>query len=826
MNWKNVKLIFLREVRDQLRDRRTLFMVAVLPLLLYPSLGVGMLQMTTTFTAQERTVLILGAADLPPPPLLNPERPDRFSPEFFDSETDASVLRVITEKILSEPFDKSRSMEQQQKERAFVKEALAHRADLEKLGTIARARHRAKDEALRLSYAGTDQAQALQASQQEILRLELEEALLKVAIDAWFLSAPVEVMVVVPVGFAKNLEDANRDLATGSSNDARINEIEAMARPVILQNSADEKSQIASRRIKTALQEWESRLRDARLELAGLPRSLSSPVDATSIDIAAKDDIASNLWSKMFPALLVMMGMTGAFYPAIDLGAGEKERGTMETLLISPARRSEIVVGKFLTVLVFSLSTAFLNMVSMGFTGKYAMAAMGGAGIGGGFSLPPVISLVWVVILAIPLCAMFSATSLACAMFARSSKEGQYYLTPLLMVTMGLTMYCLSPAIEIMPYYSILPVAGPALLLKALLHSGTPLSEIVGYFVPVIGSSIFYSIIALQWAISLFDREEILFRESERFDLGLWIKHVLRDKDPIPSRAMAALCFVVIVLSQFAMLSTMQHQMLEYKKLGAAGYVGVLQLQAIYLFGTVGAPPLLMAVLLTSHFRRTLKLYWPKWRYLAIGVILPITIQPVALELMQSLDWFFPKIPDAANEFMQTLTDPNIPIWWPLFAVALAPAICEELAFRGFILSGLQSNPRKRFWPPIIVSALLFGVIHMIAHQVFNAGLLGVVIAILAVRSRSILPGMIFHFIFNGLQVVQSRAPAEMFQSNEMKFLFIYENGSPRCGTFLLAICGLLSIGMVTWLIKTPTDAPEQSRRESDLTAERVPEAD
>ncbi len=66
MTWKNIKLIFLREVRDQLRDRRTLFMVAVLPLLLYPALGVGMMQMTLTFTEQTRTVVVLGADDLPP----------------------------------------------------------------------------------------------------------------------------------------------------------------------------------------------------------------------------------------------------------------------------------------------------------------------------------------------------------------------------------------------------------------------------------------------------------------------------------------------------------------------------------------------------------------------------------------------------------------------------------------------------------------------------------------------------------------------------------------------------------------------------------------
>ena len=72
-----------------------------------------------------------------------------------------------------------------------------------------------------------------------------------------------------------------------------------------------------------------------------------------------------------------MMSLTGAFYPAIDLCAGEKERGTMETLLISPASRSEIVLGKFLTVMLASVMTALLNLVSMGLTGLQLAAQVG-----------------------------------------------------------------------------------------------------------------------------------------------------------------------------------------------------------------------------------------------------------------------------------------------------------------------------------------------------------------------------------------------------------------------------------------------------------------
>ena len=126
------------------------------------------------------------------------------------------------------------------------------------------------------------------------------------------------------------------------------------------------------------LQSWERRILQAELKAASLPETLPTPIQIEDVDLAAREQLSANLWSKLFPALLVIMALTGAFYPAIDLCAGEKERGTMETLLICPASRTEIVLGKFLTVLLFSVTTALLNLSSLGFTGKYMVSLAGG----------------------------------------------------------------------------------------------------------------------------------------------------------------------------------------------------------------------------------------------------------------------------------------------------------------------------------------------------------------------------------------------------------------------------------------------------------------
>ena len=171
-----------------------------------------------------------------------------------------------------------------------------------------------------------------------------------------------------------------------------------------------------------------------------------------------------------------MMSLTGAFYPAIDLCAGEKERGTMETLLISPASRAEIVMGKFLTVVLASMMTALLNLVSMGLTAMQLAGQVGGdgpararAGRGGHGAPPSLASAVWMVLLLIPLSVFFSAVCLALAVLARSMKEGQYYMTPLYLICLPLIFLTLAPGIELNLFYSLVPITGVSLLLRALI---------------------------------------------------------------------------------------------------------------------------------------------------------------------------------------------------------------------------------------------------------------------------------------------------------------------------------------------------------------------
>ncbi len=155
---------------------------------------------------------------------------------------------------------------------------------------------------------------------------------------------------------------------------------------------------------------------------------------------------------------------------------------------------------------------------------------------------------------------------------------------------------------------------------------------------------------------------------------------------------------------------------------------------------------------------------------------------------------------------MKSMSSDDLPLWLPLLAFAVTPAICEELAFRGFILSGLQRTHRYRL--AAVMSSIAFGIVHMIPQQVFNATLLGLVLAALALRSGSLIPGVIFHLIFNGTQVIASRMLNDPKNLDAMKRWGIYEAdavaAAPQFTWGVLAGCVVLAAPMLMWLVGGP----------------------
>lgn len=834
MSWKNIRLIFLREVRDQLRDRRTLFMITILPVLLYPMLGLGLVEMMLTFSEQRRTVVILNADQLPESPaLLNA---DGIVAEWYaDGQKDADRLRVITDRSWAGPATAAAAVTSaphtvtgaphtatdapltatdapltatdnglRPGERPAAQLLTAAR----ELSSLVRQLQQQEDAAQadlptdthssaeRQRRQSLPAARNLAARHPEISRLQSE-------INRQLELSGIQVLLLVPDGYQAALQTLQQQITSRSADDPA-----ATPDPIlVVRNSADDKSVVAAARVRDALQRWEDDLRASSFTAAALPEALQHPARLRWIEVAREEQVSASVWSKLFPAMLVIMALTGAFYPAIDLGAGEKERGTMETLLISPAKRVELVLGKFGTVLVFSIGTALLNLLSLGLTGQHIAGAMGG-GQPGTVSLdfPGFAALAWLLILLVPLAALFSALCLALATFARSTKEGQYYLTPLLMVVMGLTMFCLSPAVEMTPLYSVLPVLNVALLLKGLLLTSAQSSSLMVYAIPVLISSIGYSMLALWWAIELYNSEDVLFREAEKLDLRLWLKQLLRTKDAVPAFPEAVFCFIVILLLQFVAMSSLQPDLTS-----ANAGQDMLRIMVIQQLVMIACPAVFMGVLLTTSLRATFRLRRPSPTALLLGIGLAVVAHPLSVELSQFLvrHQVFPPLPPGAAQVLQLLRSDEQPVWLLLVVFGLTPAICEELAFRGFILSGLARGGRLAI--AVVISSLFFGIIHMIPQQAFNAALLGLVLGLLAIYSRSLFPAMAFHLVNNVLATLHAGGLSwivadEVFLSRDAEHSLRYE--AP-----LLILCAVAGFLMVLHMIRIVIRDQDRRRR-------------
>ena len=193
----------------------------------------------------------------------------------------------------------------------------------------------------------------------------------------------------------------------------------------------------------------------------------------------------------------------------------------METILCSPVARLDLVLGKFFMVLTASLGTVLCSLISMGLTfsiGGLVVAALRGggpaAGRGSGAasavvlpSLDP-LGLLGVLGMVIPMAVLFSAVLLAISLFAKSFKEAQTYVSPLIIVILLPAVVGMLPGVELNPRLALVPVLNVSLVSKELVSGVWPWS----YLALIFGSTCAYAAIALMLAVKMFNREDVIFR--------------------------------------------------------------------------------------------------------------------------------------------------------------------------------------------------------------------------------------------------------------------------------------------------------------------------
>ena len=270
------------------------------------------------------------------------------------------------------------------------------------------------------------------------------------------------------------------------------------------------KSTFGAQPIEQFFRELSDATLSERLSEHHFPERLLKPFEVRQTNVAPPKKVSGNLIGSFIPYLIILMCMTGAIYPSVDLTAGEKERGTMETLLCSPVGRTHLVLGKCLMVLTAALVTTLLSLFSMGVS--FALTKrLAHSGAGGGLPLTLTIdpsSLAAVFAMMLPMALFFSATMLAIALFSRSTKEAHSYLQPLLIVTIMPAVASLLPGVELNSRLALIPVVNVSLVSKEIL-SGT---YHWGYIGLIFGSTCVYAAVALAAAVAMFKRESVLFR--------------------------------------------------------------------------------------------------------------------------------------------------------------------------------------------------------------------------------------------------------------------------------------------------------------------------
>jgi len=270
------------------------------------------------------------------------------------------------------------------------------------------------------------------------------------------------------------------------------------------------KSSFGANHLQDAVKDYRDSVVKDRLAAKNLPASVLSPFEIKQQNVAPPEKVGGASIGGFIGYAVILLCLTGAMYPAIDLTAGEKERGTIETVLSSPISRFDLVMGKFLLVFSASLVSAILSVTSMGISftilgHSHLMQSSGGQSLN--LDLGPV-SVVAVFFMALPLAVLFSAVLMTIALFAKTYKEAQSYLTPLTFLVVIPAVASVMPGVELTPKLALIPVLNTSLVCKEIITGTYHWNSIILIF----SSTCVYAAAAIFLAVKMFQREDVLFR--------------------------------------------------------------------------------------------------------------------------------------------------------------------------------------------------------------------------------------------------------------------------------------------------------------------------
>lgn len=490
----------------------------------------------------------------------------------------------------------------------------------------------------------------------------------------------------------------------------------------------------------------------SRLEKAGFPAAVLDPPEIVFMDLFGKptlpvQQLGNATLVGAILMLLAVLTLTGGYYPAVDAIAGEKERGTIETLLIAPCRPWEFASGKFVSVFVVTMLTLFSNILSIGMTAAVTQRLLPAH-----LSLVPRQSAVGVAIALASftaLAAIGTALCLAVTAWSRSTKEAQHSLTPVIIVVSLLSGLAMGPSATASSVLAAVPFSGQVVVAKEAVLVGqaeSPLRAAAALLGPLVvtlvSAGLVVAMLVRATAAFLVD-EEVLFRGPDAAD-GILSRPAFRPLPTVPQAIAPA----------------------------AAAVAGLWYLQAIVPDDLLVAIPVQQAVSLAIpllalawwqrvDLRRTLRLALPAkgrslWTAVAGAALVGIGLFVVGAAAMLVL------VGDGGSVEMRALATRLIklvmerPVWLSWLLIAVLPAVCEEIVFRGWVLSGLAGERPEgiRRVAAVTAQAAFFAAVHLLPERMPTTFMLGLALGWMAMATGSLLPGIVCHAAHNSVPIV------------------------------------------------------------------------
>ena len=492
-------------------------------------------------------------------------------------------------------------------------------------------------------------------------------------------------------------------------------------------NVQSDESREAMDRSRAVVRELAGQWRRSRLDAlpGGDP---GAHLSFESVDVASAEDKSGAGLGRMLPLFSLLMILTGGAFAALGAFAGEREGKTLETLLVQPVPARVVALGKYGAVLCAGLATLLINLISLGICASRGLVEMPGLS-GGSAGLPP--SRLLAGLLFLPACTLVAALlSLFCGR-ARTYREGQFTLFPVMLISIVPSLVVMRPDLEASLLLCIVPFAGPALILRDGLAGQFAILPTLLMF----ASHGLWTWLVLERLKNLLDSERTLsstYLTAEAGQRGLSAGH---------GKTWA----FVGVLSLYLIGSRLQQWDLAW---GLA-----LTLWCLLPFLTALALKTRPTPTRPVAVKRFLSLSLPSGAHALGAVLLIPALAKLMVEVYLPFQSRILPIPQSVleNETLGlALTHLSTPTL--VFLMAISPAICEELFFRGAILGSLRRGltpMRALLW-----QALFFGAAHASLYRILPTAGLGLLLGALTLRSASLLPAVLVHAGYNAVVVL------------------------------------------------------------------------